>query len=104
MRLSVDIATSDGSDADAELRDVARIEERLRWALGGHAAEVRFVGVRLELGGPLVRCAIHLRLRGRHRLELAADGRSVDDALDFVAHRARAAIARKMDAERISRG
>lgn len=77
--------------------------DRLRCALGSHSDDVQRVSVRLHEEGGTVVCSMHLRLRGDRVLDVASEGPTVDEAVRFCVRRAGAAVARRVDTDRILR-
>lgn len=99
MRIEVKM---DGAALEASREE--HVIERVRWALGGYASEVRSAHVTLEQRERGVVCAIRLRLRGRRTVAVSSEGASFEEALSFVATRAGAAVARRVDTDRMMGG
>lgn len=80
-----------------------KVSHRLRCALGSHASDVQHVSVSLCASDRAIVCRMRLRLRGRRELEISSEASSVDEVLRFSARRAGAAVARRVDTDRILR-
>lgn len=95
MRIDVDeTGPAEGVTAD-------RVQTQLRWAFGSYASEIRSVRVVFRGTRAGVECAVRVLLRGRRRIVVEALGRDREDALRFAAGRAGAAVARRVDTERL---
>lgn len=79
----------------------ARVRDRLRMSFGSYAAEVRRATVWFSPLDGEVRCTVRVRLKSREELEVSATCATVDEALDFVASRASAAVARRLGNARL---
>jgi len=78
-----------------------RVDDRIRMALGGFVSEITRVRVSLRVTSAGVVCDIRVTLRGRRTLRVSGEARGFDEALDFVAARVGAAVARRFDLERL---
>ena len=96
MRITTKI---DGQEADAALS--RRASDRLRLALGSHVGDVRSLQVSLHERESGVCCEIRILLRGRRSLRFEAEAGSLEEALRFAASRAAAAVARRVNTDRI---
>ncbi|MGF1464703.1 MAG: hypothetical protein ACFCGT_01090 [Sandaracinaceae bacterium] len=96
MRIDTSI---DGPADDGTLR--AAVEERLRWALGSHSADVRRIAVKLKPMEGGAECRMRVHLRDRRTLTVTGTGRDAEDAVATASARAGAAVARTIDTDRL---
>lgn len=79
----------------------ARAQERLRWAFGTYAPEITSVRLKLRPSGDDVAAELEVRYRSGAETVLVTEGRDLDDVVAFLARRARAAVARRLAAEKL---
>lgn len=79
----------------AEGGAAARVQERLRWAFGTYASKITRISFRASARpGPVATLVV--RLEAPPRIELSAEGGSLDEIVEFLAGRARSAVARRL--------
>ena len=102
MKISISEAwTRSGELPEGEAPGLARLEERLRWAVGSYSPEVASLHITAERSAMGVQVVIRAQLRGRRTLMVSSPGADFAEALDHAAARVGAAIARRVHTDRI---
>ncbi len=95
MRVRVDGGTTTTPNDGA-----VSIRDRLHWAFGRYATEIRLVRVNVRVTAEGVECVVRVLLPD-HRLEFSETAETEDEAVRVSVSRAGAAVARWSDLKRL---